>query len=1023
MKITRYVVNHRLATSAIVAALLLFGLYGLWRLPVDLLPSITYPLVKVSVYWRGVPPEEIERGIAEPLERVMSTVDGLDYLESSSIEGQYNLSVNFHPGTDIDIAYQDVLAALNRSARNLPEDVEPPVVYKADPSQLPVTQISFSSDQWDLVRLRSWADQWLQDQLITVPGVAGTAIVGGHVREIRVELDPQKLTKHELSIDRVLKTLKDENLEMAAGRVTTGPHEVVARTVGEFDSVDEIGNVVLARSDNGVVRLHDIASVKDAYEDVRIMTRLNGVPSVTVSIFKQADANTAKVAQGVARKIRALADEMPPGIHFGTFEDQAVYVQSAIDGVRDAALQAALLMIVIVFVFLGSWRQVVVMAVALPLTLVFNFALMKLAGFSLNIFSLGGLVVAIGVLLDNSTVVVENATRLLEERKGTDASDAAVTATGQLGPALLASTLTFLALFLPFLMIPGMTSLLMRELILVVAVITVISLIMAITVTPMLTAWICGRSRPRTSDSALNRMHVRLADLYESLLRRVLTRPGLTFLPFAALLLTAALLLPKVGSEFLPKIDDGRIMVKAKLPSGASLGSTDSTLRQIENILKSDPLIESAFALTGGQPKGLMTYEVANEGQVDVQLVGRKHRKISTKNYVGSLRKKIAQLAVPGARIMVKQKSVRGIHGMGKSDIEVKVRGADYRQLFSIAQRASNAMRKQKDLAGVSITADMQKPEYRVIIDRERASLMGVSVAQVAGTVRSFIDGAVSTRFRETNEYYGIRVVAPAASMQHADDIGNLLIDLPGESHTRLYDLARIEKASGPVEIARENQVSQITIEADVNGTNVGAALASLQRALGNLEMPSGYSIHYGGQAPLMTQMRSAMILIILLALFFAFVVLIVQFNNLRLPALVLSGMPFCIAGAVFALLFTSTPISVTAIVGLLLVLAASVNDGVLLFTFADELRFKKKLSSRDAVREAGRIRFRPRVMTTITTMAGLIPLAMGLEIGADLLRPMAIGAIGGLVLEMAVALFLMPVFYLWGTRKQQNAM
>lgn len=1013
MKITRYAVDHRLAAGAIVAALLLFGLYGLWRLPVDLLPSITYPLVRVSVYWRGVPPEEIERGIADPLERVMSTVDGLDYLESSCIEGMYNLTVYFKPGIDIDIAYQDVLAALNRSARNLPEDVEPPVVFKADPSQLPVAQISFSSDQWDLVRLRSWTDQWLQDQIITVPGVAGTEIIGGLVREIRVELDPRVLTKHGLTLDRILKTLKEENVEMAAGRVSAGTHEVIARTVGEYGSMDEIGNVVVARSDNALVRLRDIASVKDAHEDVRIITRLDGVPCVTVSVLKQADANTAEVARSVTRKIKALADVMPPGIRFGTVEDQSVYVQSAIDGVRNAAVQAALLMIVIVFVFLGSWRQVVVMALALPLTLIFNFALMKLAGFSLNIFSLGGLVVAIGVLLDNSTVVVENATRLLAERKDANPADTTVAATAEVGPALLAATLSFLALFLPFLMIPGMTSLLMRELILVVAGITVTSLVMAITVTPMLTAWICGRPRQQASGSALDRMHERLADSYKSLLHRVLSRPGVTFLPFAALLLTAALLLPKVGSEFLPKIDDGRIMVKVKLPSGASLARTDSTVRRIEKIVAGDPLIESAFALAGGQPKGLMTYEVANEGQVDIQLVGRKHRKISTAKYVGGLRQKIAKLAVPGARIIVSQKSVRGIHGMGKADLEVKVRGTDFRQLFSIAQRAADAMREQKNLTGVVITADMQKPEYRVIIDRERASLMGVSAAQIAGTVRSFIDGAVSTRFREASEYYGIRVVAPSASIQHADDIGNLLIDLPGESHARLYDIARIEKAAGPVEIARENQVTQVIIQADVNGTNVGAALASLKGTLKGLEMPPEYSIHYGGQAPLMTQMRDAMILIIVFALFFAFVVLTVQFNNLRLPALVLSGMPFCLAGAVFALLFTATPISVTAIVGLLLVLAASVNDGVLLFTFADELRLKKKLDRLDAVREAGRIRFRPRVMTTITTMAGLFPLAMGLEIGADLLRPMAIGAIGGLVMEMAVALFLMPVFYI----------
>ena len=561
----------------------------------------------------------------------------------------------------------------------------------------------------------------------------------------------------------------------------------------------------------------------------------------------------------------------------------------------------------------------------------------------------------------------------------------------------------------------------MRELILVVACITIISLAMALTVTPMLTAWICGSSQNRSSSGILDRIHEKLSDSYGSLLNRVLKRPLITFFTFVGVLFAGIALVPRIGSEFLPKMDDGRIMIKVKLPSGTSVARTDSTLRSIEKVIAGDTLIESAFALAGGQPRGLMTYEVAHEGQVDIQLINRKNRKITTEKYIETLRPKIARLAIPGARIMAMQKSVRGIHGMGKSDIEVKIRGADYRNLFSIAQNAADIMRNQTDLVNVMVTSDMQKPEYRVIVDRERASLTGIPVAHIAKTLRSLIDGTVSTRFRENNEYYGIRLIAPAVSMKHKDDIGNLLVDINGENHIRLYDIAEIKKSTGPVEIARENQISQTIVSANVKGTNVSEALLRLQRSLDSLEMPSGYSVHYGGQAPLMKQMHSAMILIILFALFFAFVVLTVQFNNLRLPALVLGSIPFCLTGAVFGLFFTGTPTSVTAVVGLLLVVAASVNDGVLLFTFADELHLKKGMNRLDAVLEAGKIRFRPRVMTTITTMAGLFPLAMGLEIGADLLRPMATGAIGGLIVEMAVALFLMPLFYAFATRKSKK--
>jgi CzcA family heavy metal efflux pump len=1012
MRITRYPVHHRLATAAIVAALLVLGLYGLWRLPVDLLPSITYPLVRLTIPWRGVPPEEIERGIADPVERIMSTVDGLDYLQSTSFEGLYNLWVNFKPGTDIDIAYQDVLAALNRVERNLPDDIEPTVVFKADPSQLPVAQIAVSSDTWDQVQLRSWADRWLQDQLLTVPGVAGAEIVGGLVREIRVELDPQMLTKHDLSLDALVKTLREENVQLAAGRVLAGPHEIIARTVAEYTSLDELENLIIARNAGAVVRLRDIATVSDSHEEVRMVTRLDGVPCVTVSVLKQADANTATVAKNVMRKIEELGDVLPPGVRFATIEDQSVYVQSAIDGVRNAALQAALLMIVVVFVFLGSFRQVIVMAISLPLILVVNFAFMKLAGFSLNIFSLGGLVVAIGVLLDNSIVVVENATRLLHNDTNSDNADTVVAATVEVGPAILAAMVTFLALFLPFLMIPGMTSLLMRELILVVAGISVISLVTALSVTPMLLVWLGTKPHSAPGVGMLQRLHERLSDRYIALLRPALRRPRTTLAAFGALVVGAALLVPCIGSEFLPKMDDGRIMAKVKLPSGASLDRTSEALARIEEAVAGDPLIQSAFSLAGGRPQGLMTYEVANEGQVDIQLVDRKRRKASTEEYLKRLRPQIMKLAIPGARVMVMHKPVRGIHGMGKSDIEVKIRGTDFRTLFATAQRAAESMRALDDLTNVVVTSDMQKPELRLIVDRERASLLGVTASHISSAVRSFVNGNVPTRYREAKEYYGIRVVAPSRALSGKKDIGNLLVDLPGGAHVRLYDVANMVESAGPVEIARENQTMQVVIQADVNGSNVGATLVSLKKQLAGIELAPGYSIGYGGQAPLMQQMRQAMVWIIIFALFFAFIVLTVQFNNLRLPALVLAGIPFCLGGVVFALLLTATPFSVTAVVGLLLVMAASVNDGVLLYTFADELHGKEKLERASALVEAARIRFRPRIMTTITTMAGLAPLAIGAGTGVDLLRPMAIGAIGGLLVEMAVALFLMPVFY-----------
>ncbi|MFW5723733.1 MAG: efflux RND transporter permease subunit, partial [Halochromatium sp.] len=405
MTLTRYAVLRRLATSAIVVALVVLGLYGLWRLPLDYLPNITYPLVKVQIKWPGATPQEIETDIADPLERLMSTVDHLDSLESSAIEGIYNLDVNFDDGADVDVAFQDVLAALTRAEQDLPGDIEAPYVYKADPSQLPVMQLTLSSDRWDLVQLRDWADNWLQDRILATTGVAGTEVIGGLEREIRIQLDPAALEKHGLALDAVISAVAADNVEQTGGRVRVGPREIIARTLGEYATLDDIRQVVVAGEGHRKVYLRDIAEVIDGHEDARLMTRFNRRDSVKLSVLKEAEANTVKTAEAVAALLSELEPELPPGLQLGYVEDQAVYVKQALNAVRNAALAAAVLLILVVYLFLGSLRQVLVMVIALPLTLIVNFGLMKLAGFSLNLFSLGGLVVAIGVVLDNSIVV------------------------------------------------------------------------------------------------------------------------------------------------------------------------------------------------------------------------------------------------------------------------------------------------------------------------------------------------------------------------------------------------------------------------------------------------------------------------------------------------------------------------------------------------------------------------------------------------------------------------------------------
>ena len=1019
MRITSYSVERRLATTAILVSLTVLGLYGLWRLPVNFLPDITYPMIKVNIFWSGATPEEIEQSLADPIERQMMTVDGLDYLESSSIEGMYSLVANFGYGVNIDTAYQDAMAAMARVARKLPRDIDPPVIFKADPSQIPILQMTVRSDRWDLVRLRTWTDEWLQDQLLAVPGVAGTEIVGGLVREIRIHLKPDALEKYGLNVTAVNRRLREENVEQFGGRVTVGPREIIARTMGEYTSLDDIRNVVLLKTGAATVRLRDVAEVADSHKEARTITRLNRQPAVKLSVLKQAGANTVEVARASMRRIEQLRPGLPEGLELGIVDNQGTYVEDALRGVRSTAVEAAILVVLIVWLFLGSWRQVVVIAVALPLILIANFGLMRMAGFSLNIFSLGGLVIAIGVLVDNSILVVEAISRQREETPDQPINQLVVAATADIGPAVVASTLAFLALFLPFLLVPGLVSLLFRELILVIAGIVLISLLTALTVTPMLTAALLGGSQAGHGATRFERLFEHVTQAYGWLLERVLDQRRLVLAGFLVVAIAGAFAITRLGSVFLPQMDDGRVLVKVKMPTGGSLAETDRVLAAIEQQVGGDKRIKSLFTLAGGKAVGTVTYEIANEGELNIQLVPRDARTISTWGYLAELRRIVAKVPATGGKITASQDKVKGMRKMGEADIEVKIKGPELERLFDMAARAAQTMNGLKHFTNVQVAMDLSKPEYQVKVDRARAAEMGVSVGEIADTLRTMVSGAVATRLREGNREYDIRVMIPESRIENMGDVENLRITSARGDSVRLAGLAHVRPATGPVEIVREDQVKMVIVRGDATGVSVGEALAELQAAMTGESVPSGYELSYGGQAQMMNEMAKDVLMIFGFAVFFSFIVLAVQFNSVKLPLLILASVPFCLAGTAGLLLATGKPLGATVIIGVLLVLAAVVNAGVLLFTYARALQNEERMPVRQAILKAAKLRLRPRVMVTTAILFGLVPLALALEAGGDMLQPMAIAAIGGLLMENFVSLFLMPCMYLMASRER----
>ncbi len=1011
MKITATTLKRPIAAMVLGIAVFATGVFSLANLEVDYLPELTYPMVRIHIWWSGATPEEIETNIADPLEQVMATVDNLDYLESTSTEGMYTLLVNFQYGVRLEDAYQDVMAIMGRVARQLPPDIDAPVVMKADPSQSPIIEVTLSSDQRDLVWLRDWADNWLVERITAVPGTAGVEVIGGLKREIRVHLDPRRLQAYALSPALIARVLHEENVQSFAGRVTIESREIIARTMGEFESVEEIENVVIARGPAGEkVYLRDVASVEDSHEEMRVNTRFNGQPCVKLAVLKQAAANTVTVSDTVQRRLEELGPYIPEDIEFGYVENQGDYVMGAINSVRNSAFLAALLVIAVVYLFLGRWRQVLVMAVALPLTLLANFFVMRVAGFSINVFSLGGLVVALGVILDNSIVVLENITRLKSEGRANSARDG----TEEVGSAIVASTLTFLAIFLPFLFVPGLSALLFKELVLVVAGVVIISLLVAVTITPLLTSRLVTTIEvERVSGIArrfdeviglVTRAYSRLLDICLG------ARPAVVIIALAAFG-GGLFLAQKTGSEFLPRLDDGRVMVKVVMPSGTSVGEVDRVLSRLEEQIRDLPEIQSIFSLAGGRVWGVALVENAVEGELNIQLVPKSQRDISTADFVSKIRPMIGRVQVPGARIPVMQMRARGIRRSGDQQVEVNITGAELVPVYEFAGEVAAKLQETPDLIGVNVSMHISKPEYRVYVDRARASDRGLSTHHVATTLRTLVSGMVSTQYRDGSHYYGVRLVVPETSLNSRSDLENLVVDSSGDQPVYLRDIARVERAVGPIEIVRENQAKKVVVQADSGRLSVGEALAQAERAVAELEPPFGVEVRMGGQAQVMAENRQVMGLILGFAALFAFVVLAIRFESVVLPFLIMVNVPLALTGAFLALFLTGTPIGITVQIGMVIMMGGITSQGVVLLALAEQYR-GEGLSSLEAIRKAAPIRIRPILMTQLTTVLGLTPLALNIGEGGDMLVPMAIAVIGGLLYSLLLTLLFLPSAY-----------
>ncbi|HLD35837.1 MAG TPA: efflux RND transporter permease subunit [Planctomycetota bacterium] len=1001
-----------LVLTVMVAGL---GLFFLSALSVDLLPRITYPMVRIVIDWKGASPEEVEENLTKKIEPSVATTEDAITVVSSSIEGNSSIEVYFEYGKDMDIALQDTRAKLDLVRRELPADADEPKIFKADPSNLPIIEIALFSATKDERDLRQWAENDLNNYFMGIPGLGSIAVSGGKIREIQVLFNQDQLRRYEISSDQISNALKAENVEFPAGRMIAGEKEYGVRLLAKFRDTEDIKNLILANREGRLIKVSDVAQVSDSYQEQRVLTRFNNQPCVMMSYFKQPNANTVGIVRQIEKRAGQLKEKgiIPADVNYTVASSQAYYITNSINNVGSSAVVGGLLAILAIWFFLHNIKRTLIIGIAVPVSILGTFILMGLSDLTLNIFSLGGLVIAVGMLVDNAVVMLENITR--HQKDSPDPKAAAHNGSREVTGALIASTLTNMAAIIPFFLITGLSALLFRDFVITITVAIVISLLISLTVVPCLSAYIIKPADATNNNAWTMRLLDGLNLFYKRALAKALKYRKLVLGLALVLLVISIFLAKQVGREFLPPMDDGKVTVKLKMSVGTALDKTNQVTQKVEGIVKSMPGIEKTYTMAGGYWFRKNIYEKSNETEIQLQLLPKTKRPLATGEFIKRLQKKIKDESIPKAKIKVMRTPFKGIKTTSTSDIDIRVKGYDIDKLYGLAKEIQGKIRDVPGLENLDISVDFSKPELHVVLDRKKMSDFYLTARNISDALRAVVDGAVNTRFtdKQLDADYDIRLLADPLTLQSKESLENIILYPPNRAEVRLKEIGRVEISEGPVQIDRENQVRLVEITGDAIGKNVSQVTDEVKAKLNGLVLPPGYTLTYGGEAESTQESNKQLIIVVILAIFLVFVVMAVQYESLVDPLVIMLTLPLSLIGAIIFMAGTGTTFGATAFLGLILLVGIVVNNAIILVEYINILRRERGLDIYQAVLEAPPIRLRPILMTNLTTIIGLLPIVLGWGEGLEMLRPLAIVIIGGLGFGMLLTLFIIPCVYL----------
>ncbi|MDH4195772.1 MAG: efflux RND transporter permease subunit [Candidatus Aminicenantes bacterium] len=1021
MNLSEFSIRRPIFTIMITLVVLVLGFIALSRLPIDLMPDITYPTLNVSTSYPNTAPAEMEQMITRPIEEAMSSVPGVEEVFSSSSQGGSTVRIMFNWGTNLDEAANDVRERLDRIIGRLPEEVDRPTLRKFDPAQMPVLMLGVLSEL-DPIQIRKIIDQQISYRLERVPGVASVDVWGGLEREIQVNLFPDKVKALGLPLDLLVSKIRQENIDLPAGTIEKGNYEIVVRIPGVYTNIDQIKETIVAVREGAAIRLRDIASVEDTFRRITRIARINGIPGIRMMIYKQSGKNTVKIVEGVMAEIETIAEDYPQ-FQFIPVRDSAKFIRRAISNVSSSALYGGLLAVLVLLFFLTNIRSTLVIATAIPISVIATFTLIYFGGMTLNVMSLGGLALGVGMMVDNSIVVLENIFRM--KQGGIPTHKACVDGTKEVTGAIIASTVTTLIVFLPMAFVRGSSGIMFKQLAYVVTFSLLCSLFVALTIVPLSSSRLlagvgtAGANPGSKVAARFKKIFAGMENGYKRILHWSLDHKTRVLVLAGALLAISVFLIRFIGQEYLPQTDEGEVRVTVEMEVGTRLSVMDQKLKEVAELVKQyvpelDSIEEGAGS--GGWRGG------ANQGSVTLRLKPKVERRRSSADIAAALSRQLSQ--VPGSQIRTNASGSQMMFGMrgggGQERLQVEIRGYDMEIAQALAQQVKLVVENTRGVTDVRISRREGTPEEHLIIDRQKASEMKLSVNQVASFVQTILMGTQASQFREGGREYRILVKVKDSERMDINNILDLTMTNSDGQPISLRNVINVQAMRGPQQIERRDRERIITVSAEIAGRDMGSVISDVRQGLKAVPVPRDFTIGFTGDYEEQQKAFRELLISILLALFLVYMVMAMLYESLRDPLIVMFSVPLAVIGVVFILFLTGTTFNVETYIGCIMLGGIVVNNAILLVDYTNLLRRRDKMHLRDAIEEAGRRRLRPILMTALTTIMAMIPLALGLQEGSEVQTPLARAVIGGLISSTLITLIVVPVVYSLFERKDK---